>query len=105
MLPLSGNQRRLEKILSCLSLDTDYHRAASWQTVKNDMQMWRLAEDFWAAIEKGIQHLSQDTQESTSPPLPFQISVNPISNHLRAAFKEKNPIKWMTNYKGRLSHK
>jgi hypothetical protein len=57
--------------------------------VKEDMKMWRLPADFWTAIEKGIQHLSQDTQESTSPPLPFQISVNPIRNHLRAAFKEK----------------
>jgi hypothetical protein len=36
------------------------------------MQIWRLPPDFWTAIEKGIQHLSQDTQESTSPPLPFE---------------------------------
>jgi hypothetical protein len=57
--------------------------------------MWRLPVDFWTAIEKGIQHLSQDTQESTSPPLHFQILVNQIRNHLRAAFKEQNSIKWM----------
>jgi hypothetical protein len=51
--------------------------------------------DFWTAIEKVIQHLSQEyTQESTSPPLPFQMSVNKIRNHLRAAFKEQNSIKW-----------
>jgi hypothetical protein len=67
--------------------------------------MWRLPADLWTAIEKGIQHLSQDTQESTSLPLPFQISVNPIRNHLRAAFKEQNSIKWTNIYKGGLSHK
>jgi hypothetical protein len=89
-------------IISCPSLDADYHQAASCQKVKKDMQMWRLPEDFWTAIEKGIQHLSQDTQESTSPPLPFQISVNPIRNHLRAAFKEQHSIKWTKIYKVRL---
>jgi hypothetical protein len=67
--------------------------------------MWHLPGDFWTAVEKGIQHLSQDTHESTSPPLPFQISVNPIRNHLQAAFKEQNSIKWTNIYKGRLSHK
>jgi hypothetical protein len=92
-------------ILSCPSLDADYHRAASGQKVKKDMQMWRLPADFWTAIEKGIQHLSQDNQESTIPPLPFQISVNPIRNHLREAFKEQNSIKWTDIYRGRLSHK
>jgi hypothetical protein len=92
-------------ILNCLSLDVDYHGAASWQKVKKDMQMWRLPADFWTAIEKGIQRLSQDTQESTIPPLPLQNSVNPIRNHLRAAFKEQNSIKWTNIYKGRLPHK
>jgi hypothetical protein len=67
--------------------------------------MWRLPADFWTAIEKGIQHLSQDTHNSTSPPLSFKISVYPIRNHLRAAFKEQNSIKWMNIYNGRLSHK
>jgi hypothetical protein len=92
-------------IISCPSLDTDYHRAALWQKVKNDMQMWCLPADFWTAIEKGIQHLSQDTQESTSPPLPLHIAVTPIRNRIRAAFKKQNSIKWTNIYKGHLSHK
>jgi hypothetical protein len=33
------------------------------------------------------------------------MSVNPIRNHLRAAFKEQNSINWTNIYKGRLSHK
>jgi hypothetical protein len=61
--------------------------------------------DFWKAIEKRIQHLSQDTQEPPSPPLPLQIAVDPIRNHLRAAIKEQNSINWTNIYKGRLSHK
>jgi hypothetical protein len=69
------------------------------------MQLWCLPADFWTAIEKGIQHLSQNTQESTSPPLPFQIPVDPIRNPIRAAFKEQNSIKWKIVYKARLSHK
>jgi hypothetical protein len=92
-------------ILNCPSLDASYHQDASWQKVKKDMQMWRLPADFWTAIEKGLQHLSGDIQESTSPSLPFQTSVNPIRNHLRAAFQEQNSIKWMNLLKGRLSHK
>jgi hypothetical protein len=63
--------------------------------------MCRLPADFWTAIEKGIQHLSQETKESTSPPLPFQILVNPIRNHQpRAALKEQTSTKWMNIYKG-----
>jgi hypothetical protein len=86
-------------------MDASYHRDASWQKVKKDMQMWRLPADFWTALEKGLQHLSRDIKESTSPPLPFQISVNAIINHLQAAFQEQNSIKWTNLLKGRLSHK
>jgi hypothetical protein len=85
-------------------LHASYHQDASWQKVKKDMQMWRLPADFWTAMEKGLQHLSRDIQE-TIPSLPFQISVNPIRNHLRAAFQEQNSIKWTNLLKGRLSHK
>jgi hypothetical protein len=92
-------------ILNCLSLDATYHRDASWQKVKKDMQMWRLPEDFWTAIEKGLHHLPSDLIESTSPTLPFQISVNPIMNHLRAAFQKQNSIKCTTLLKGRMSHR
>jgi hypothetical protein len=73
-------------ILNCPSLDASFHRDASWQKVKKAMQMWRLPADFWTAIEKGLHHLPTDLKESTSPTLPFKISVNPIRNHLRAAF-------------------
>jgi hypothetical protein len=66
--------------------------------------MWRLPADFWTAIEKGLHHLPSDLNESTSPKLHFQISVNPIRNHLRAAFQEQNSIKWTNLLKGRMSH-
>jgi hypothetical protein len=86
MLFLPGHQRGWWHILNCPSLDASYHRYASWQKVKKAMQMWKLPADFWTAIEKGLRHLTTDIKESTSPPLPFQISVNPSRNHLRAAF-------------------
>jgi hypothetical protein len=47
-------------ILNCPSLDASYHRDASWQKVKKDMQMWRLPADFWTTIEKGLHHLHSD---------------------------------------------
>jgi hypothetical protein len=92
-------------ILNCPSLDASFHRDTSWQKVKKDVQMWRLPADFWTALEKGLQHLPRDVKESTSPTLPFQISVNPIRNHLRAAFQEQNSIKWTNLLKVRMSHK
>jgi hypothetical protein len=67
--------------------------------------MWKLPEDFWTAIEKGLRHLATDLKESTSPPSPFQISVNPSRNHLRAAFQEQNSIKWTSLLKGRMSNR
>jgi hypothetical protein len=81
------------------------HGETSWQKFKKDVQIWHLPTDFGTATEKGLQHLSRDTQESTSPPLPFQITVNPIRNHLHADFQEQNSIKWMNIYKGRFLHK
>jgi hypothetical protein len=92
-------------ILNCPSLDASYHRDASWQKVKKDMQMWRLLADFWTALEKRLHHLPRDLKESTSPTLTFQISVNPIMNHLREAFQEQNSIKWTNLLKGRMSHR
>jgi hypothetical protein len=80
-------------VLNCPSLDASYHRDASWKKLKKAMQMWRLPSDFWTAIEKGLHHLPTDLKESTIPTLPFQISVNSIRNHLRAAFQEQNSIK------------
>jgi hypothetical protein len=67
--------------------------------------MWRLPADFWKTLEKGLQHLPRDIQESTSPTLSFQISVNPSRNHLKAAFQEQNSIKWTNLLKGCMSHK
>jgi hypothetical protein len=67
--------------------------------------MWRLPADFWKSIEKGLHHLPSDLKESMIPTLPFQISVDPIRNHLRAAFQETNSIKWMNLLKGRMSHR
>jgi hypothetical protein len=58
-------------ILNFPSLDTSYHRDASWQKLKKDMQMRRLLADFWKAIEKGLHHLPSNLNESTSPTLPF----------------------------------
>jgi hypothetical protein len=92
-------------ILNCPSLDASYHRDALWQKVNKAMQMWNLPADFWTAIEKGLRHLTTDLKESTSPPLPFQISVNPSRNHLRAAFQEQKSIKWTNFLEGRMSNR
>jgi hypothetical protein len=69
------------------------------------MQIWRLPAVFWKDIEKGLHHLPTDLKESTIPPLPFQISVNPSKNHLRAAFQEQNSIKRTNLLKGHMSHR
>jgi hypothetical protein len=76
----------------------------TWQKVKKAMQIWKLPAYFWTDIKKGLHHLPSDLNESTSPTLPFQISVNPIRNHLWAAFQEQNSIKWTNLLKGRMSH-
>jgi hypothetical protein len=44
------------------NVDT-YSIARPWMQITIDLtQMWRLPEDFWKAMEKGLQHLSPDTQ-------------------------------------------
>jgi hypothetical protein len=106
MLFLSRNpQRGLETYPKLSVTGCELPSRCLMAKVKKDMQMWRLPADFWTAIEKGPHHLPSDLKESTSPTLPFQISVNPIRNHLWAAFQEQNSIKWTNLFKGRMSHR
>jgi hypothetical protein len=93
------------QILNCPSLNASYHRYASLQKVKKDIQTWRLPTDFWTAIEKGLHHLPGDLKESTRPTSHFPISVDPIMNHLWAPFQEHRSIKWTNLLKGRISHR
>jgi hypothetical protein len=80
---------RKPKNIGDTSLASHPSMRSTTEPPRGKSQKWRLPADFWTAIEKRIQHLSQDTQESTNPPLPFQISVNPIRNHPKQPSKNK----------------
>jgi hypothetical protein len=42
-------------VVTCRSLDASLYRADSWEKVKKDIAIWHLSNDFWTAVQKGLQ--------------------------------------------------
>jgi hypothetical protein len=42
-------------VMTYISLEASLHRADSWGKVKKDMAIWQLPNNFWTAIQKGLQ--------------------------------------------------
>jgi hypothetical protein len=41
-------------ILTCLSIDACMNREESWTNARKEMAHWKLPNDFWTAMEKGL---------------------------------------------------
>jgi hypothetical protein len=65
--------------MTCRSLDSSLHRADSWEKVKKDMEIWQLPNDFWTAIQKGLQfyidHPLRRVKEDPHNPTPKSVSL------------------------------
>jgi hypothetical protein len=51
-------------ILSCGSLDATIAREASRAKVKKAMALRKMPQDFWTAIEKGLQHYTRNASQN-----------------------------------------
>jgi hypothetical protein len=67
------------------------------------MKVWHLPNDFWIAMEKGVDHTTTHSGTMNNATLPFTISTHPGRIQLREAFKEQSKIGWINVLKGRLS--
>jgi hypothetical protein len=96
-------------IMTCRSLDASLHRADSWEKVKKDMSIWKLPNDFWTAIQKGLQffidhplrRVREDPQNPTlKPATPFPHGFNQPHNLLKQAYRAQSNIGWDNFTKG-----
>jgi hypothetical protein len=67
-----------QHIIICKSPDASLHITESWTKVKKAMKVWKTPQDFWIAIEKGINHyaihpLKRD--KDNMPPEPQNLLV------------------------------
>jgi hypothetical protein len=99
-------------VMICRSLDASLHRAASWETLKKDMSIWKLQNDFWTAIQKGLQffidyplrRVREDPQNPTpKPATPFPHGFNQPRNLLKQAYRAQSNIGWDNFTKGRIT--
>jgi hypothetical protein len=73
------------------------------------MEWWHLPQDFWTAIEKGVNHYTEQphkrTKHSTKnePQKPFGVTFNTSRNLLQQAFGTQSHIGWHNFLKGRIS--
>jgi hypothetical protein len=52
-------------VITCVSLYTSLHEAASWGKLRKSMERWHLLPDFWMRIERGINHYTEHPHKRT----------------------------------------
>jgi hypothetical protein len=96
-------------VMMCRSLDASFHRADSWEKVKKHMAIWQLPNDFWTAVQKGLQfyidhplrRVKEDLQKPTPQPLsPLPYGFNQPRNLLKQAYRAQLNIGWDNFTKG-----
>jgi hypothetical protein len=80
-------------ILTCPSIDACTNRGESWVKARKEMMHWKLPNDFWTAMEKGL-HGYMHNPKGGSITTPFPPTFDNIWNHLKFAFREHATIGW-----------
>jgi hypothetical protein len=95
--------------MSCQSKDDELLRTDSWSKLKKAMDKWKIPNDVWIAIQKGMQHYMQhpakrDPQDMPQdPPTPFPHTFHSQRNTIKVAFRMQSHTGWENFTKGRLS--
>jgi hypothetical protein len=99
-------------VMTCRSLDASLHRADSWEKVKKDMEIWQRPNEFWTAVQKGLQfyinhplrRVKEDSPKPTPKPVsPFPHGFNQPRSLLRKAYRTQSNIGWENFTKGRIT--
>jgi hypothetical protein len=95
--------------MSCQSIDAELLRSDSWRKLKKAMDKWKIPNDAWIAIQKGMQHYMQHPAKRDprdmlqEPPTPFPHTFHILRNGIKVAFRMQSHIRWENFTKGRLS--
>jgi hypothetical protein len=86
--------------MSCQSIDAELLRADSRSKLKKAMEKWKIPNDVWMAIQKGMQHYMQhpvkrdDQDMPQEPPTPFPHTFHSHRNSIKVAFRMQSHIRW-----------
>jgi hypothetical protein len=90
-------------------IDAELIRAYSWSKLKKAMDKWKIPNDVWIAIQKGMQKYMQHPAKREpqdmphEPPTPFPYTLHSQRNRIKVAFRMQSRIGWENFTKGRLS--
>jgi hypothetical protein len=88
-------------IFTCPSIEECMNREESWAKERKTMKHWKLPNDFWNALEKGVHGFTRHP-EGGAIKTPFPPTCDNIRNHLKLAFREQDKIGWDKLLKGRM---
>jgi hypothetical protein len=75
------------------------NREESWEKARKAMKHWKLPNEFWTAMEKGLHKYTRNPKggaiNTTFPP-----TYDKRRNHLKLAFREQYKIGWDNLFKG-----
>jgi hypothetical protein len=86
-------------ILTCPSIEACMNRQESWVKAMKAMKHWKLPNDVWTAMEKGI-HVYTRNPEGGEINTPFPPTYDNKRNRPNLAFREHDKIGWDTLLKG-----
>jgi hypothetical protein len=93
-------------VITCPSIDVGLHRADSWAQLQKTLKRWKLPNDFWTAVEKGMQYYvtaPKKAKDRTIPTTPFSATWNRESNAFKSAYHAQSKIGWENLVKGRIA--
>jgi hypothetical protein len=88
-------------ILTCTSIEACINREESWEKAKKTMKHWKLPNDFWTALEKGVHGYTQHPLYGVID-TPFSPTYDSRRNHLKLKIREQDKISWYNLLKGRM---
>jgi hypothetical protein len=86
-------------ILMCLSIEACMNQEESWAKVGKAMKHWKIPNDLWTAMEKGL-HGYTHNPKGGAMNTPFPPTYGNIWNHFELAFREQDTIGWDNLLKG-----
>jgi hypothetical protein len=86
-------------ILTCPSIEACMNREESWEKARKSMTHWKLPNNFWTAMEKGV-HGYTCNSKGGAIKTKFPPTYDSRRNHLKLACREQDTIGWENLIKG-----
>jgi hypothetical protein len=80
-------------ILTCPSIEACMNREESRANARKAMKHWKLPNDFWTAMEKGLHGYTNHPMDGAIN-TPFPPMYDNRRNYLKLAFREQDMIGW-----------